>query len=140
MHSTAVDFSKTGIPADLSKLPKPGRGRPDFMAPGPRYRIEKEGIQSIQEVEDDEEDVVTALDPEGTRMRYYESKRVLGKLYRAIDEQDFLEGLQKRSRTSPIAAGAETTLVDQIWQYALRQTHLVQWAHQIDHARDIKEA
>jgi hypothetical protein len=143
MHSTAVDFSKTGIPVDLSRLPKSNPRRPDFMAPGPRYKIEKQGIQLIEEEmedEEDEEDVVTALDPEGTKMRYYESERVLGQLYRQIDEQDFLEDLQKRSQASDMAAGTEPTLIDQIWQYVLRQTRLVQWDHQKDHARDTREA
>jgi hypothetical protein len=141
MHSTAVDFSKTGVPVNLSKLPRSTPRRPDFMAPGPRYRLEKQGIQFMEEeMEDEEEDVVTALDPEGTQMRYYESPRILGRLYRAIDEHDFLKELQKPSKTSPIAVGAKTTLIDQTWQYAVRQTRLVQWAHQKDHARDIREA
>lgn len=30
MHSTAVDFSKTGIPVDVKAMPKPPRGRPDL--------------------------------------------------------------------------------------------------------------
>jgi len=30
LHSTAVDFSKTGIPANLKDLPKPPRFRPDL--------------------------------------------------------------------------------------------------------------
>jgi hypothetical protein len=140
MHSTAVDFSKTGVPVNLSKLPRSKPHRPDFMAPGPRYRIEKQGIQFIEEMEDDdeEEDVVTALDPEGTQMRYYESQRILGRLYRAIDERDFLKELQKLSKTSSIAA--KPTLIDQTCQYAVGQTRLVQWAHQKHHARDIREA
>jgi RNA dependent RNA polymerase len=141
MHSTAVDFSKTGIPVDMSRLPKYKAMRPDFMAPGPRYKIEKQGIELIEEeMDDDEEDVITALDPEGTKMRYYESSRILGELYRAIDEHDFLEKLQKQSTSSPIAADTKPTIIDQVWRYVLRQTRLVQWAHQREHVRDIKEA
>lgn len=30
LHSTAVDFSKTGVPADLNELPRPPRFRPDL--------------------------------------------------------------------------------------------------------------
>lgn len=30
MHSTAVDFSKTGIPVDVKAMPRPQRGRPDL--------------------------------------------------------------------------------------------------------------
>lgn len=141
MHSTAVDFSKTGIPVDMSRFPKYKAMRPDFMAPGPRYKIEKQGVELIEEeMDDDEEDVVTALDPEGTKMRYYESSRILGELYRAIDEHDFLKKLQEQSTSSPIAADTKPLIVDQVWRYVLRQTRLVQWAHQREHVRDIKEA
>ena len=141
LHSTAVDFSKTGVPVDLSRLPRSKPLRPDFMAPGPRYRIEKQGVQLIEEeLEDEEADVVTAMDPESTKMRFYESPRVLGRLYRAIDEQNFLEELQKRSRTTAQPADNGPTLIDRVWQYAIRQTHLVLWDHLRDHARDIREA
>ena len=145
MHSTAVDFSKTGIPVDLSQLPRSKRFRPDFMAPGPRYRIEKRGIQFLDEealegMDEEEPDVVTALDPDSAQIQYYESTRVLGRLYRAIDEQNFLEELQKQSRTSSKDVDTRATLINKVWQYALRQTHLVQWAQHKDQARDIKEA
>src|SRR5439155_21418710 len=45
MHSTAVDFSKTGRHVEMTKLPRSKSVRPDFMAPGPRYMIEMGGIQ-----------------------------------------------------------------------------------------------
>ena len=145
MHSTAVDFSKTGIPVDLTQLPRSKPFRPDFMAPGPRCRIEKKGIEFLDEealegTDEEEPDVVTALDPESAQMKYYESPRILGRLYRAIDEQNFLEELQKQSRTSPMDVDTGTTLIKKVWHYTLRQTHLVQWAQQKDQARDIKEA
>lgn len=59
MHSTAVDFSKTGIPVDLSKMSKYSPFRPDFMAPGPHVLVEKKTIsfedKSAVEEPDDEE-------------------------------------------------------------------------------------
>jgi hypothetical protein len=141
MHSTAVDFSKTGRPVDMQKLPRSKPVRPDFMAPGPRYKIEKQGIQQIEEeIEDEEGDVVTALDPESTRVRYYESSRILGRLYRAIDEQKFLKELQTQSKSSSTTAELGPTLIDEVWRYVLQQTRLVQWIHHKDHARDIREA
>ena len=141
MHSTAVDFSKTGIPVDMQRLPRSRPIRPDFMAPGPRYKIERQGIELMEEeIEDEEGDVVTALDPESTKMRYYESPRVLGRLYRAIDEQKFLKELQTQPKSSPTTAELGPTLIDKVWRYALQQRHLVQWIHHMDHARDIREA
>lgn len=42
LHSTAVDFSKTGIPVDMRKCPRRPKYRPDFEAPGPQVVIEKD--------------------------------------------------------------------------------------------------
>jgi hypothetical protein len=39
MASTAVDFPKTGIKVDKSKLPRCSQVRPDFLAPGPRMFV-----------------------------------------------------------------------------------------------------
>ena len=71
---------------------------------------------------------------------YYESPRILGRLYRAIDEQKFLKELQTQSKSFSTNAELEPTLIDKVWRYAFQQTHLVQWTHHMDHARDIREA
>jgi hypothetical protein len=39
MASTAVDFSKTGIPVDMKQLPRFDRCRPDFMVTPPRVNL-----------------------------------------------------------------------------------------------------
>ncbi|KAI0450408.1 RNA dependent RNA polymerase-domain-containing protein [Xylaria acuta] len=88
MHSTAVDYSKTGIPVDMSRMAglKRTKYRPDFLAPAPPANIiDKTEIQfdapiapSTEEDEDDDT---------GPRHRFYRSTKILGKLYRAIDEK-----------------------------------------------------
>jgi hypothetical protein len=141
MHSTAVDFSKTGRPVDMGRFPRPRPLYPDFMAPGPRCKIEMQGIKLLEEeIDDDEGDVVTELDPESRQIKYYESPRILGRLYRAIDEQEFLGELQTQSRSSSTTAELGPILIDRIWRYVIQQTRLVQWTHHRDHARDIREA
>ncbi|KAI8949918.1 RNA dependent RNA polymerase-domain-containing protein [Xylaria longipes] len=88
MHSTAVDYSKTGIAVDMSKMAslKRTKYRPDFLAPAPPTNIvDKTEIQfeppTAPSGEEDEDDDT------GPRHRFYKSTKILGKLYRAIDEK-----------------------------------------------------
>ncbi|KAI0198876.1 RNA dependent RNA polymerase-domain-containing protein [Astrocystis sublimbata] len=88
MHSTAVDYSKTGIPVEMGKMATLTRTkyRPDFLALAPpTHIVDKTEIYfeapiapSNEEDEDDET---------GPRHRFYASTNILGKLYRAIDEK-----------------------------------------------------
>lgn len=109
LHSRAVDFSKTGRAVELIELPKgTGSWRPNLyvslkgcrpptsitanrslqsFAPGPSITIhDKSAIAMDQHVvhqggEDDEDN------EEGPRYKYYKSEKILGQLYRAVDEQ-----------------------------------------------------
>ena len=58
LHSNAVDYPKSGQPVKLDAIPKVGSGKPDYMAP------ETANINSNE---------------------YYQSRRALGQLFRAID-------------------------------------------------------
>ncbi|KAL9017000.1 MAG: hypothetical protein Q9185_005649 [Variospora sp. 1 TL-2023] len=137
MCSTAVDFSKTGIPVDLKKMPKSSNVRPDFQAPGPRVLIENAiKIEDIDAEDDDEDEE----DPEETApaTRYYESPKVLGKLYRAIDEQDFFTAIQRQSQAS--RSYQQSSLAIRLWDYVKHKTALIQYQHYLDFARDVKDA
>ncbi|KAI0550393.1 RNA dependent RNA polymerase-domain-containing protein [Xylaria curta] len=88
MHSTAVDYSKTGIPVDMKRMAslKRPKYRPDFLAPAPPANIvDKTEIQfevpTAPSAEEDEDDDT------GPRHKFYKSTKILGKLYRAIDEK-----------------------------------------------------
>jgi hypothetical protein len=127
----------------MSKCPKYDFYRPDFMAPSPRVTVEK-GLwalenESPESMAEDDEDPVSALDPDVKSYRYYESQNVLGKLYRAIDERDFLAELQRRGRGLETAEHSEQTLIHRLWVYVQRQTLLVQWDHYRAWAREIRE-
>lgn len=126
----------------MSKCPRYELYRPDFMAPNPRVSVDK-GIWALQQSDlghiGDEEDLVDALDPDIQSYRYYESDNVLGKLYRAIDEKDFLAELQKRARGVEAADHCSQTLIRRLWAYVQQQMVLVQWEHHRDWARGIQE-
>jgi hypothetical protein len=117
----------------MSKCSKYDPYRPDFMAPGPRVTVEK-GLAVLEEqfgrnLADEGEDVESDLDPDTKSYRYYESEKVLEKLYRAIDEKNFLAELQRRARELEATGGSDQTLIHRLRAYVQRQTHLVQWNH-----------
>ncbi|KAL8810430.1 MAG: hypothetical protein Q9200_002580 [Gallowayella weberi] len=133
----AVDFSKTGIPVDLTQIPRSSNIRPDFQAPGPRVLIE-EAI-TVEELEDhdadeDDNEVVEETQP----TRYYRSEKVLGQLYRAIDEHDFFEEIQRHSRSA--RKPQSFSLAEEVWKFVREKTALIQYKHYLPFARDIKEA
>ena len=113
------------------------------MAPNPRVAI-AQNICSLEEqipqyLAEQEEDPVSDLDPDATSYRYYESKKVLGVLYRAIDEKSFLAELQKRVQQLERPTSFKQSVLYQLWTYVQKQTTLVQWDHYRDWARETKE-
>ncbi|PLB44105.1 RNA-directed RNA polymerase QDE-1 [Aspergillus steynii IBT 23096] len=90
LHSTAVDFSKTGIPVNMREIPRMNNFRPDFLAPGPRVSLQGKTRMNFEELVshpayNDEDDL-------DERRLYYRSEKILGKLYRAVDEKDIWYG------------------------------------------------
>ena len=128
----------------MTKCPKYDLKRPDFMAPSPRVSVAK-GLWVLEEdsslgLGEEDEDPVSALDPDAKGYRYYESEKVLGKLYRAIDEKNFLAELQGRARELEATDGFNQTLINRLWGYVKSQTRLIKWDHYLEWAREIKEA
>ncbi|CUS12437.1 unnamed protein product [Tuber aestivum] len=137
LASTAVDFPKTGIKVSKSDFPKATLARPDFMAPGPRILIKK-GPEFVEEdaVPDDEDD------DEDTPILYYESEKVLGKLYREIDETAFLREVQgtvhRERRERDVGEGA---VVRGIWEWLVEAIPSnYKWEGYIGVATELKEA
>ncbi|ATY60774.1 rna-dependent rna polymerase [Cordyceps militaris] len=83
MHSTAVDYSKTGIAVNWRDMPRAPRSRPDFLAPAPPVFLYDLGqISHIAEDDDDDD----GNDMNSAKPRYHRSEKILGHLYRGIDE------------------------------------------------------
>ncbi|RPB21622.1 RdRP-domain-containing protein [Terfezia boudieri ATCC MYA-4762] len=108
MHSTAVDFPKTGVKVEMAQLPKCGRTRPDFMAPGPHLLIEK--VTEYSEERDPRDDENNDDEYGNAPTRYYESEKILGKLYRTIDERKFKSEIKEES-------SQKLNLILDVWDY-----------------------
>lgn len=89
------------------------------------------------EDEDNELNEVTSYGP--PKPRYYRSEKVLGKLYREIDEHDFFKAIQKQSRMSNTNPGKTHSLADAVWSYVRDKTALIQWQHYMTWARDVRD-
>lgn len=120
MASVAVDYSKTGIPIDMSALPPHSRFRPDFMAPGPRVLVSSNGELELEEQgDDDDDDAFEGIDEEKKLVRYYRSEKVLGHLYRNIDEKQLVDEMQHHHHTRTLTVFP--SLLEKLCIYVLRQ-------------------
>lgn len=103
------------------------------MAPGSHISIDKE-----LKYEDVVNTYFSALSEErSSQTRYYESKRVLGTLYRAIDERGFFLNLQKRLLKH--GKGIDEPLIMELWRYVSQEVSLLQWHDNVDWALEIRE-
>lgn len=138
LHSSAVDFSKSGRAVELSQLPRCSRWRPDFLARGPSIIIhDKSAItmdQSLAPQDDENEDD----DEGGPRHSFYASDKILGKLYRAVDEQKIWA---EDIRMTVVVEGPS------VWEELLaalteRASAIgpLEWQHRLEEAHGIRHA
>lgn len=101
----------------MDGLPWP-KSKPDFMAPSPRILYEQ-GIRHDHDSGDEDDEHAAAVgetdepDRGGRSFPYYESDKILGTLYRNIDERQFLEQIREGAQSinaSPLG------LVPEIWE------------------------
>ncbi|KAI5928191.1 rna-dependent rna polymerase [Camillea tinctor] len=139
MHSTGVDYSKTGIPVDMTQLRSLPRtaARPDFLAPAPPANIVDLTEIAFEApvantMEEDEDDFT------GPKYRFYRSKKILGNLYRAIDEKRIWKHdiHQNVRRVGP-----------SVWEELLNHIHQeckrlgdINWQNALEEARSIRQA
>ena len=140
MASTAVDFSKTGIPVNMKECPKYNRCRPDFMALSPRVIVSDNGFLDLEDEDVQDDEAFEDLDAERRALRYYQSNKVLGELYRAIDERKFLTRMQHEQRTHMLTSNITSNLLKTLLAYMRRQaTHNgIAFDHQHELAVEIR--
>jgi hypothetical protein len=118
----------------MKKMPKFTPIRPDFMSMGNHVRMEKkEGLLleattlSTQDNNNDDDDFPA--------YRYYESDRILGKLYRAIDEHEVFSEIKRyRMLSSKIPS-----VLDRVWSHVHKKCWNLQWAQHVPWAQEIRE-
>ncbi|KAI0095603.1 RdRP-domain-containing protein [Daldinia grandis] len=138
MHSTGVDYSKSGIPIDINKLRglTTTRYRPEFLAPAPPANIVNKTeimFETMKAPVPEDED-----DDNGPGHIYYNSDKILGALYRAIDEKRIWKSdiHQFVSRHGP-------SVWDQLLQHINRKCDdlgYVNWEAALDEAHRIRDA
>lgn len=139
MASTSVDFSKTGVPVNMSECPKYPRLRPDFMAPSPRAVISQQGHVDFEE--DIQEDAaLDDLDVDVRPMRFYTSDNILGFLYRAIDEKQFLQQIHNDHELllSSSASASNSSLMKELLTYVKHAASGFFYHQYKAHAEEIK--
>ncbi|OAG12010.1 RdRP-domain-containing protein [Paraphaeosphaeria sporulosa] len=91
LHSTGVDYSKTGIPVSMDKFKniRTNRYRPHFLAPaGFTYIKDRTQIEFDVPTRPREDEVQDEDDNSGPQYLYYRSKKINGVLFDAIDERN----------------------------------------------------
>jgi hypothetical protein len=122
----------------MSLMPTYSRFRPDFMAPGPYVEILDEKPPSFDDAHttpisrgDDDDDF--------TSFEYYPSDKILGRLFRSIDERKIFEEVQKYRDGINRVQQATSPVLDGIWKYILQHCASIPWQHHLDLARGIRD-
>lgn len=119
-------------------MPRFSDVRPDFQAPGPRVLIEGD-ISLLDDDSDVDDDKDETEEPSMPRLRYYESHKVLGSLYRAIDEHTIFKQIRRYSSAPRSSLRSNQNPIDLVWKYVQRTTALIQWDHYMTFAKDVKD-
>jgi hypothetical protein len=113
--------------------------KPDYMARGPRIFISGSLDLDLVDSGPDDLDAFAALDPDDRKIQYYESKNVLGMLYRAIDDRKFLRSIEAKSRAknkqgNPTTSGLLKLALDKV----LHKARHIKWRHHLQKAQEIR--
>lgn len=122
----------------MNKLPKFNRRiKPDFMAPGPHVTIDsmEASLQFVEQDEKNPHDPVATLDPDQRKIVFYRSEKVLGRLYRMIDEKGFYDQLRANTHAD---AGPQASVLKRVLDYVLTASEGILFTHYVDLAKDIR--
>lgn len=101
------------------------------MAPSPSVKVEK-GIKRLQR------DLSSSSENTQGNYLYYESERILGKLYREIDEDAFFYDLEGDDTSLFSREGTDDVLAE-VWDFVLAKGTEVNWRDCLAEAARIKE-
>ncbi|KAL9024821.1 MAG: hypothetical protein Q9180_007798 [Flavoplaca navasiana] len=109
------------------------------MAPGRKIMIEEHGIT----FEDDHVDFLDNDDPqiagEPFRKRYYESNKILGILYRSINERAFFKELHNTSAILKDDSRTSTGVLPGVLEYVCTEVGDLAWKHWKEYAAAMKD-
>lgn len=120
-------------------MPRSAKTRPDFLAPGPRVLIAPK-LEFNEESDDEYSENDGDQDTSVPQFRYYESPKVLGQLYRAIDEHKIFDQIKDQPRTLNVYLARSESPLGAVWEYVKQETALIQYSHFVTFAKDTKEA
>lgn len=123
-------IANVSLQVDILQIPKAPLYRPDFMAPSASTKVEKGITRSSESVE--------KLESSG-RFRYYESDRVLGRLFRAIDEDLFFSDLEDDTSSIFSHEGTDNVL-EEIWQFVQHMMQGYAWKDYEDVAIQLRDS
>ncbi|KAL1600457.1 hypothetical protein SLS60_006843 [Paraconiothyrium brasiliense] len=141
LHSTGVDYSKTGIPVNIEtfKNIRTNKYRPHFLAPSgftyikDRAQIEFDMPTPPREDEEKDED-----DNLGPQHLYYRSEKINGLLFDAIDERRiWYEDIKGNSKTD---GAVWTDFLAQTKRECKMKLGAVHWEHLREEALSIRHA
>lgn len=122
-------------------MPRYNKYRPDFMAPGPHVLVQNNKPLEFDappkpELFQDDDDVAG--------YKYYRSEKILGKLYRAIDEREVFGSVQKEGLLASLnevdkRTISVSTVLEGIWNYVQYRCQAIAWKHHLDRARGIRD-
>jgi hypothetical protein len=112
------------------------------MAPGPHVAVQKDKPLSFdaQPEHSDAYDDDNDFPP----YKFYQSDKILGKLYRSIDEREIFSGVQQQglsqyANAAKRARQSVSSVLERVWTYVRHRCKAIQWEHHLDRARGIRD-
>lgn len=105
------------------------------MAPGPHIKVFNRPNNSIEFAEEHAPIEVMDEDDEFSNIKYYESHKACGRLYRAIDERQFFFDV-KRANSQVID---DIDIMQHVWEFVVHQCQNILWEHWLNDAMEIRE-
>lgn len=105
------------------------------MASGPNVVVGN----NISFVEEEDEGSFGPSNDGDKKYFVYVSGKVLGKLYRAIDERVVFRELQEHSSELVKGNFSNQSVMQRVWNHVQNVTAVIQWRHHLDWARDLQD-